>query len=171
MKLYHLSEEANIQHFIPRPSKKIWNYRPYVWAISEAKVHNYLFPRNCPRICIGTEDLTPLAPYIALEPLKNKKALLLVPQDWEARIRSCSLYQYEFDPTHFSLIDAIAGYYVSERPERPIAVRLLKDCLMLLEERAVEVQLLSHAQLRQICTVVVEELEDFSVIRWDYLGK
>ena len=145
-KLFHISEEANIQTFVPRTSKAIWNFQKYVWAISEDKFHHYLLPRNCPRICVPS--------------------IIYVSESWESAIRNCTLFRYEFDTTNFELIDQIAGYYVSKLTEIPISKVEIRDCLSELELLNVELIMTSTQQLIKIKEEVVKERTDFSIIRW-----
>ena len=52
MKLYHVSEEPDIEVFEPRPSPQ--NYESIkgnvVFAVNDIMLHNYLLPRDCPRV-------------------------------------------------------------------------------------------------------------------------
>ena len=60
-RLFHISEEAGIECFEPRPaSHKDWPdlKGAYVWGIAEEVLSNYLFPRDCPRICCRASSNT-----------------------------------------------------------------------------------------------------------------
>src|SRR5262245_7545853 len=46
--LFHISEEAGIERFEPRPSK--YTDEPVVWALDADRLRNYLVPRDCPRV-------------------------------------------------------------------------------------------------------------------------
>ena len=46
-RLYHVSETAGLQDFEPRPDRA---GNATVWAITDARLHNYLLPRDCPRV-------------------------------------------------------------------------------------------------------------------------
>lgn len=54
MRLFHVSEEKDIDVFVPRkPDRKDLDPNvPLVWAIDEVHLCNFLTPRNCPRIGI-----------------------------------------------------------------------------------------------------------------------
>ena len=54
-KLFHVSETPNIRLFEPRPDKR---GELAVWAVGEPKLHNYLLPRDCPRITVFADDKT-----------------------------------------------------------------------------------------------------------------
>ena len=46
-RLYHVSETPDLTQFEPRVDAR---GRNLVWAIGESRLHNYLLPRDCPRI-------------------------------------------------------------------------------------------------------------------------
>ena len=52
MRLFHVSEQANIGEFVPRcPARGDLDPAvALVWAIDEARLPNYLTPRDCPRV-------------------------------------------------------------------------------------------------------------------------
>lgn len=52
MRLFHVSEEPDIKVFEPRlPTRKDLNQNiGLVWAIDEARLPNFLTPRDCPRV-------------------------------------------------------------------------------------------------------------------------
>jgi hypothetical protein len=52
-RLFHVSEDDSLQRFEPRlaPSPDAGVEGLAVWAIAESHLENYLFPRDCPRIC------------------------------------------------------------------------------------------------------------------------
>lgn len=55
MRLFHVSEESNIEFFNPSiPTRTdLDNYIGFVWAINENCLPNFLTPRNCPRVSVG----------------------------------------------------------------------------------------------------------------------
>ncbi|WP_337588357.1 DUF6886 family protein [Paenibacillus gorillae] len=54
--LYHISEESDIAQFSPRPPAAYPGMSPVVWALDEAHLVNYLFPRECPRVIYALSD-------------------------------------------------------------------------------------------------------------------
>ena len=52
MRLFHVSEEANIEKFVPRiPYRKdVDQSKGLVWSLEEAPVPHWLTPRDCPRV-------------------------------------------------------------------------------------------------------------------------
>lgn len=168
-RLFHISEEEGIEEFIPRVSKKQWGYQKYVWALDEEHVHNYLLPRDCPRICVGGKDLELHGKHI--HQMKNdwSRAVLFAPLEWEAKIKSCTLFKYEFSSIHFELIDSIGGYYVSIEKEKALGKIKIDNCLQELALQDVELILMPKQELLRLKEQVIQELTDFSIIRWSVL--
>ena len=59
-RLFHVSEDAGIQRFDPRPSPSTdaGVIGTAVWALAEPFLPNYLLPRDCPRICFRASERT-----------------------------------------------------------------------------------------------------------------
>ena len=52
-RLYHVSDRPDIALLEPRavrPHHPLQDMPPVVWAIGERLLHNYLLPRDCPRV-------------------------------------------------------------------------------------------------------------------------
>lgn len=169
LKLYHISEEDNIAIFYPRISKKQWNYEKYVWAIEEEKLHNYLLPRDCPRICVDLEEPNTSSNWLGSYARENQKAIIFVPENRKEQIQNCTLFKYEFLECNFKIIDKIAGYYVSTQPATPINKTTIKHCKAALEERNVSLEMVSTTALIKIRAQVVEHWKMFSIIKWSNL--
>ena len=169
LKLFHISEKGDIAQFIPRRSKQIWQYKEYVWAISEAMVHNYIFPRDCPRICVEKEVIRHLSDWVDKEEISDKKAFIFIPTSWEEQFKSCTIYRYELDVSNFKLIDSIAGYYVSEVKEKPIQINKIGDCYKQLQSMNVEVLMKLIKELKEIRQKIIQVTNNFSIIRWSNL--
>ena len=170
MRLFHISEENNIHTFTPRTSIRQWGNKKYVWAISEMMVHNYLFPRNCPRICVQSPDVNKVTSLLEIEVPASCKALIFIPTSWEEKVRSTPLFRYEFANDQFKCIDSIAGYYVSESIQRPIAKEPIKDSASMLQTMGVKVISEEIDTLEDIKDIVANQLKHFSVIRWNHIS-
>lgn len=59
-RLFHISEEPGIKMFVPRPSPSHFDgiTGNVVFAISESLLHNYLLPRDCPRVTYYASETT-----------------------------------------------------------------------------------------------------------------
>jgi len=145
VKLFHVSEEPNINKFIPRiPHRKdLDSSKGLVWAINEHCLPNFLTPRGCPRVTYhahaGTteEDITKFFS-------SQLRHAVAIEQDWHRKMLETTLYVYEFDNKKFYLQDEVAGFYVSEQTETPISVTKYTDLYAELFIRNVEVRILEN---------------------------
>ena len=158
MRLLHVSEETGITRFEPRARP---DGSPAVWAIHESRLHNYLLPRDCPRVtCYATptsarEDVDAI--------LGTAPALVAIEAAWEARCRATPLVVYELPAEPFMLEDEGAGYFVSERPVEPIGVETIDDPLARLATHDVDVRVLPC--LWALREAVASSTLAFSIIR------
>lgn len=122
MRLFHVSEESDIEVFIPRvPDQSVLkvNYG-LVWAIDEKCLANYLTPRNCPRVTYHIGEKTSPADKAKYFATTNLSHRVIIEDNWLEILRKTTLYIYEFDPKDFELHDKIAGYYVAKTTQYPI---------------------------------------------------
>jgi hypothetical protein len=87
----------------------------------------------------------------------------VVEHRWLSRLRQAALKVHHLDPANFMLLDATAGYWVSERAARVQDVREVDDCLTVMGQRDVEVRL--AASLWPYVDAVVAAGGEFSAIR------
>jgi hypothetical protein len=103
-------------------------------------------------------------------PINNTaKAVIFVPENWKESILNCVLFKYEFRDDNFKSIDQIAGYYVSDQVEIPIGKIVIKNCLEELDSLNVQLSIIDKANLIDIKQKVVNNLKEFSIIRWKNL--
>ena len=163
-RLFHISEEPGIEIFEPRQSPSYFeNIKgDVVFAISGRLLHNYLLPRDCPRVTWYAGERTTIAdkgkylnsvaPYV-----------VTVESGWYERIKSTVLYCYEFAADNFSLLDQCASYYVSYQQERPISVTLIGDIIAELLKRNVELRF--TPSIIQLADEIKTTSLNFSLIR------
>jgi hypothetical protein len=157
--LFHISEEAAICRFEPRPSP--FTDHPVVWAIHEDRLHNYLTPRDCPRVTyFATAQTTPadVARFLG-----ESRAVVAVEGVWLERWRSCQLYKYHLPSDTFSCIDDGAGYHVSREPVEPMQAEVIADPLAAVIGLGVEVRFLEN--LWALRDAVIASTVQFSIIR------
>jgi hypothetical protein len=172
VRLYHVSERSGIAVFHPRPAKKtVWPAMTgrYVWAVSEETVHNYLLPRECPRVCWTPGPRTSEAEKRAFDDAGGQVAIIAVELAWMDAIGRCILWRYELDPARFAPLDSDAGYYCSEHEERPLAVTALRDPPALLA--AARVSLIARDDLEPLRAAIASSGYRFSNIKMSNLGK
>jgi hypothetical protein len=159
-RIYHVSETAGIARFEPRADA---DGRLRVWTIGESRLHNYLLPRDCPRVTYYATTATSDEDRRAFFTVSDAQSVVAIEQAWLPAVRSTPLHVYEFDARDFELEDAIAAYYVSTRAATPIAHREVADPLTGLFERGIELRVLSS--LWPLRDAVVASTLGFSIIR------
>lgn len=121
MRLFHVSEESDIELFEPRiPTRTDLDLtKGLVWAINEKCLPNFITPRNCPRVCYQIGANTSEADKRAYFS-KPSSHVVAIEHKWFDMMQKTTLYLYEFNTTQFTLLDENAGYYISEKRQIPI---------------------------------------------------
>jgi hypothetical protein len=157
--LFHVSEESGIERFEPRATED--GGAPLVWAIDALRLHNYLVPRDCPRVTFyAGSDTTPAD---VERFLGSSGAVVAVESGWLEHLRSCRLSCYHLPPETFECIDECAGYYVSRVPVVPTYVEVFDDPIAELLRRGVELRFVPS--LWSLRDAVVASSLQFSLIR------
>lgn len=142
-RLFHVSDQPDIPSFAPRPARPGHPNdpgRPVVWAIAERLLHNYLLPRDCPRVTFHARPDSDPADVARLMGQTAARYVVAVESGRLAAIRAAVLYLYEFPTEGFELFDEGAGYYVRSSAVTPRAVRRVDDLLGELAARDVELR-------------------------------
>jgi hypothetical protein len=160
MRVFHVSEETGIELFEPRMIEGATE--PLVWAINDERVHNYLLPRDCPRVTFYAGPRTSAEDRERF--LGPSPAVVAIESAWFDRVRSCRLFCYQLPGETFSCHDETAGYYVSRIAVRPSAVEYIDDLVAALVRRGVELRVLPC--LWSLRDAVVASTLEFSIIRW-----
>ena len=159
MKLFHVSEEANITKFVPRVSPHTEEF--VVWAIAESKLANYLLPRDCPRVCFSAGKKT--SNIDRQNFLGSSKTVIAIESLWYEQAIKTTLFIYEMPSSTFTLFDAIAGYYISYSEVIPQQQQTIGQPIKELLSQNIELRLLPS--LWQIHDAVANSTLDFSIIR------
>lgn len=144
--LFHVSEQPDIKLFEPLPSPSYYeniNDR-VVFAIGEKLLHNYLLPRDCPRVAYYLNPCTADADQEKFMGESTASYIINVPVNWYEQIAAARLFCYEFLPDSFTLLDECAGYYISYQTIAPLAVKPVNDCMAELRKRNVELRFSSN---------------------------
>jgi len=157
--LFHISEEADIQEFEPRPSE--YAVESVVWAIDADRLRNYLLPRDCPRVTYYAGPQTSVPDRERL--LGSSAAVVAIERDWLERVQRCRLYCYHLPPQTFECIDECAGYFVSRVSVVPTRAEALRDLVSKLQQRGVDLRVLPN--LWPLRDAVVASSLQFSIIR------
>jgi hypothetical protein len=159
-RLFHVSDIPGTEVFSPRPARDGGHY---VWAVGEARLHNYLVPRDCPRVTYYVGPETTAADQAKFFSQTDAEAVVAVEKAWLPAILSGTLYLYEFEPTPFRLHDDIARHYVTEQTVVPINCVKVTDILSELLARPIELRFMPS--LWPLREVVIQSTLAFSIIR------
>jgi hypothetical protein len=165
-RLFHISEAGDIERFDPRPSPSHFDAitGDVVFATAGHLLHNYLLPRDCPRVtCYANAGTTPQDRDRFLG-MSCASHVIAIESDWFHRVNTTVLYRYEFPASTFLLLDETAGYYISYEPVIPLAVRRIDNIFEeLLNLEYIELRILP--ELRKLGEAVVASTLSYSLIR------
>ncbi len=159
MRLFHISENPQIKQFAPRPSE--YTEKPVVWAIDDAHLHNYLLPRDCPRVTFYA--LSDSDPKDVSQHLGSSRAVVAVEGKWLKTIQTCQLTLYHIPTDDFIVFDEGAGYWVNKQTVLPQSITQVTNCLAELAERQVEIRILP--ELWTLRDAILASSLQFSFIR------
>jgi Family of unknown function (DUF6886) len=164
-RLFHVSETAGINLFQPRQSP---SYFPgitgnVVFAVSESLLHNYLLPRECPRVTWYAGSQTTNRDKNVFMLNTGARYTIVVEAGWYQRIKEATLYCYEFAPESFTLLDSCAGYHVSYQPVPPLSITIVEDIITELLSRNVELRFVPS--ILTLADAVSKSTLNFSLIR------
>ncbi len=164
-RLFHVSDQGGISRFEPRPPPSIdaGVTDNVVWAIGERLLHNYLLPRDCPRVTYYAGPATDETDRERFFLGSRARHVVAVEQAWYPRIRSERLWLYELPPAGFVEVDPIADYHVSRSAVEPRSEEEVTDILQALLNREVELRFLPN--LWALRDQVVASSLHFSIIR------
>ena len=165
MKLYHVSEEPDIAEFHPRPSPQVYDSVKgnVVFAVSEDMLHNYLLPRECPRVTFYAKADSTAADIEKFIGNSEKKFIINVEECRLESIKKGILYLYKLPAEDFELLDEGAGYYVSYKSVKPSEVIVIDDILEELKRDNVELRVL-HS-IRKLAEDIAKSSLQYSIIR------
>jgi len=164
-KLFHISEEPGIKIFHPRPSPQFYDSikGDVVFAISDKMLHNYLLPRECPRVTYYINQNTTNTDKEKFFGESKADYIINVEEHWKEKIENTVLFKYEFTPETFSLLDETAGYYVSYQEIVPVFIEEVKDVYNEYSKRNVKIRFLTN--LQKLADDVKNSSLSFSIIR------
>lgn len=164
-RLFHVSDQPDIVRFEPKPPPSLdaGISDDTVWAIEERRLHNYLLPRNCPRVTFYAGPQTSGADRARFFADTAAGHVVAIEQAWLDRVRHARLWLYELPADTFTLVDDTAGYHVSREAVTPRAVMEISDVLGALCARDVELRIVPS--LWPLRDAVFQSTLAFSFIR------
>lgn len=162
-RLFHVSEEAGIARFDPRPppSSDAGVEGDCVWAVDEAHLPNYLLPRDCPRITYGRGPGTSEEDVARF--LVGAKRVVAFEAAWLDRVQAGVLRVYEMPEESFECALPEAGYWIARTSVTPRAERVQTDLIAALTSAGAEVRVLQD--FWPLCDALAASSLEFSIIR------
>jgi hypothetical protein len=142
MRLFHVSEEAGIPTFEPRPvpSPDAGVTGNAVWAVDEPHLPNFILPRDCPRVTFGIGKHTTEEDRARFFAHSRARRIVAVESRWAPAIRACRLFIYAMPRENFRLALDEAGYYISRTTVAPTGVIEIRDLIGEMLQRDVELR-------------------------------
>lgn len=151
--------------FKPRPSPSFFAEisGDVVFAISERLLHNYLLPRDCPRVTFYARPESSPEDVDRLMGHTHAEFVVAVEHKWYPAIFRTRLFCYEFPTQGFSLLDRTAGYYISYQEVAPLSIREIEDIPAELFSRNIELRFMPN--LWKLSDAVAGSTLGYSIIR------
>lgn len=162
--LYHISEESNIEVFVPRKAEAWPDLPPVVWAMDEKHLINYLFPRECPRIIYSNSPRVSEVDRAKFFSQTAANTIIAMESGWLEHMKQVRIYKYCFADDGFELMDENAGYYVSRETVRPLHIEPIQDLLEQLLSYDIELRFTPNLQSLKDA-ILDSTITDFSMIR------
>lgn len=158
--LWHASDEPSIETFHPQRAPTAQVDDELVWAIDDAHVPAYWFPRDCPRATFWIGPRTSKADAALLNGATRVHA---IEWQWWDRFRAARVYLYRMPATSFEVHAAEAGYYVSREPVVPLECVQVADLVREHQDAGIELRLMN--ELWTMWDVIIASTLEFSGIR------
>lgn len=167
MKLYHFSEEDNIEIFRPRVKSNRRDMPPVVWAIDDEHAFTFYFPRNCPRIVYTKNENLTERDRERFFGTTNAEIVVTIETQWYTKIRDTVIYRYELPSDTFRLFDQPAGYYISLETVIPLERVAIDNGLERLMAMNIDVRFTPDLNpLRE--AILNSSIDDFGIHRFGY---
>lgn len=164
--VFHMSDEASIQRFEPRtpPSTSTVGVTDaVVWAVGERLLHNYLLPRDCPRVTFYAAPRSTPTDVERLMGQTTARYVVAIESGWLPRVQREHLWCYILPADTFEPVDEGAGYYISRAAVVPLQAQEIPDLLEALVQRDVELRVMPS--LWKLRDAVVDSTLQYSIIR------
>lgn len=128
--LWHFSEDADLERFVPRvaPAQSDRS-AAVVWAVDTRHAPMYWFPRECPRGCIWPSEATNEHDRRRFFGHSTASRIHVMESEWLDRVRACRLYGYRLPAETFSPHPDTGGYWISREPVTAVERVPLTDLL------------------------------------------
>ncbi len=149
MRLFHFSDDSNIEVFMPRPVRTPVPHaigqerlnRPLVWAIDDWHQAMFLFPRDCPRIFAWPVEATTPEYLSAYRKMTSCRMVAHIELGWLDRLSHTTIFRYELAADGFESLGDM-GMWVSSSPTMPVNVERIDNMEKALSDAGVELRVL-----------------------------
>lgn len=163
MTFWHVSDDGAIARFEPRANPEHDSPEALVWAIDDAHVPAYWFPRECPRGTFWAIESTSDEDVERFLTGDRSRRVHALQADWLDRFRAGRLFAYRLPPATFERYERAAGYWVSREPVEPLEVGELGDLLACHAHAGIELRVVPD--LASLWNRVIASTLEFSGIR------
>ena len=160
--LHHFSEDPHIERFVPHVPRTNPTHPAAVWAIDPEHAPLYWFPRDCPRVTIWPR--TPSERTVFEERFATTAwRLHAIEAVWLDRMRTTSVYRYDFDFAGFEPWEMATGQWISASEVVPVATSPVGDLLDAHVVARIELRIVPS--LWPLHDVAKDGKFDFSIVR------
>lgn len=163
MTLWHVSDDGAIARFGPRANPEHDSPEALVWAVDDAHVPAYWFPRECPRGTFWAIESTSDEDVERFLTGDRGRRVHALQADWLDRFRAGRMFAYRLPPETFERYERAAGYWVSREPVEPLEVGELGDLLACHADAGIELRIVPD--LASLWSRVIASTLEFSGIR------
>ena len=163
--LFHVSDRPGITRFEPRPpplSNTTFTGR-MVWAVGQRLLHNYLVPRDCPRVAFYAGPRTTAEDAERFLGITTARHVVAIETAWLQALCTECLYIYALPNETFQPVNKGTGYYISRQGVTPRSMETIEDILACLAASDVEVRI--TPSLWPLRDAVFQSTMRFSFIR------
>jgi hypothetical protein len=163
VELWHVSENGSIPRFEPRSNPEHDSQETLVWAIDDAHVPAYWFPRDLPRGTFWAIDTTTDDDVERFLTGDRTRRVHVIEASWLTALRDGRVFAYRLPSETFEPYGRAAGYFVSREPVEPIEVVELDDLIARHAEAGIELRMVP--ELWPLWERVIASTLEFSGIR------
>ena len=161
--VWHVSEDSSIRRFEPRADPAHDSPEALVWAVDDAHVPAYWFPRDLPRATFWAVESTTDADVERFLAGDRSRRVHAIEWSWLDSMRGARVFAYRLPVVTFEPYGRAAGYWVSREPVEPLECVDLGDLLARHAAAGIELRLVP--QLPPLWERVIASTLEFSGIR------
>jgi hypothetical protein len=162
-RLWHVSDDPAIARFEPRAVEGHDSPEALVWAIDDAHVPAYWFPRECPRGTFWAVESTSNDDVERFLTGDRSRRVHALQADWLEAFRAARLWAYRLPAVTFERYARAGGYWVSREAVEPEGVEELGDLLTRHATAGIELRVVPD--LAPLWEQVIGSTLEFSGIR------